>query len=387
MPDHPQPRNFGIGLLAVLLGLSLGVGRATASREILPLKIRFWADEIEITGALPDQRTANRLLIAIHQAQPGKPIYNQLVIDTHRTVPDLPESDQLAGLLLELALSTVDGSLSVKSREVIVGGLTDSHVTHAAFRARLQSATESQQGRTFRNQICLVHPDDLDASLLPRRPRSVLAFRNLESVPVELEEERFGPVAPLPIATAVSLATLPLPANGSSPAMATSPSENEPPEENAKKNPKRKLEPTRRIEFTADSYLVSVRDYDSLDEVAAALKAHPKEHGKIVLRGHPDTEGRHTYNDWLSLSRAKAVQRILTDAGIPEDVLKLEISGGEGNPKNLRTVSIWVPRPIETDPRDQPTEVALQSAPESDESSPSDPAPNSDETSESQSGL
>lgn len=354
MPSLFHPRTLGVGLAAtvgcLIFGGAQGADRPN-SPATLPLKVRFWADEIELTGALPDQKTANRLMIAIHHAQPGKPIWDRLVIDPSRTVPDLPSTPQLAGLLLEMALSTKDSSLLVREHEVVVSGLTDSHVTHAAFEARLQSAAEADDRKAFRNRICLVHHEDLHPSLLPRRPRAVLAFRPVQSPSLEMAGTAYGP--PLPPATLGSLTgrsasilglnreTSP---SGPSPLDASEPPSPTSESDSSEKLAKPILEPSRRIEFIANSYLVSTTDYDALDGIAARLKSHPAEWGKVIVRGFPDTAGRHTYNDWLSLSRARAVQRVLVEAGVSESLLKLEVSGGDQNPKNLRTVGIWIPR-------------------------------------------
>ena len=389
MPSRFQPTAFGVGLIAVL-GALLVIGDARGNEPpgdsgILPLKVRFWADEIELTGALPDQKTANRLMIAIHHAQPGKAIWTEVVIDPSRTVNDLPSTPQLAGLLLEMALSTKDSSLSVTQDEVIVSGLTDSLVTHAAFESRLRSASDAHGRKAFRNRICLVHSEDLDPSLLARRPRAVLAFRPVESPFLEMAGAPYGP--PLPPATLGSLAgrtasilggqrempEVDLPDPGDS--LEGTEEISDPVSETIRK---RILEPSRRIAFTANSYLVSATDYDSLDGVASRLKSHPAEWGKVIVRGFPDTEGRHTYNDWLSLSRARAVKRILVDAGISEDLLKLEVSGGNQNPKNLRSVGIWIPRleePEEDEPSGEGTEVALSALPVAETTGDADASP------------
>ncbi len=338
---------------AVVLGsVWLSGGETTGAREPegafspLPLKVRFWADEIELTGAVPDQKSANRLRIAIDRSHPGRPVRDRLVIDPARTVLDLPDSAELAGLLLELALSTSDGSLAVTSDEIVVSGLTDSLVTHAAFEARLRPLAARYGGKELRNRICIVHRDDLEPGMLPRRPRPALKPRALEQAPVTLAEESYGP--DLPQVRALPLALTAINARSRSleePAVdAPGPTATDAPTETAPGRKPLGHEPAEKIEFTMNSYLVGFDQFRFIDAATARIRELPESAGKVILRGFPDTEGRHEFNDWLSVSRVKAVRRAFLDAGIPEDRFTLETHDGRNRNDELRSVRVLVPR-------------------------------------------
>ena len=87
-------------------------------------------------------------------------------------------------------------------------------------------------------------------------------------------------------------------------------------------------------------------DYPILDEVAQILKEKTPE-AVVVLAGHTDNTGTETYNDALSLRRAKAVESYLTgERGIPPKRLVIKGYGesapiapndtAEGRAKNRR---------------------------------------------------
>ncbi len=326
------------------MGIFFATGLPTAWAEpggFLPLKIRFWADEVELTGAVPNQKTANLLLITLHRSHPDLRSRNRLVIDPARTVINLPDSRELAGLLLELALSTKDGSLQVTNREVTVSGLTDSLVTHAAFEARLESLAEHHPERRWSNRICLVHEDDLAPGLLPKRPRPALDPEPLENAPVVLAESAYGPLPPMRARPVQSIGltenAVAIAPPGDAPTVPASNSA-EPVETS------HPMEPAEQIRFTANSFLVAFDQYRLVDAATERIRSLPPEAGPIILRAYPDTAGRHTYNEWLSNSRARAVRRAFVDAGFPEERFRIETPDGRDDSKGLGTVRIFVPR-------------------------------------------
>ena len=344
--------------LGLMVAMAFGGTVATSDANeghFLPLKIRFWADEIELTGAVPDQKTADHLLIAVQQSHPGMPTYGRLVIDPARTVINLPDRRDLAGLLLELALSTRDGSLKVTNEAVTVSGLSDSLVTHAAFEARLNSLASRNQQRDWRNRICLVHKDDLAADSLPKRPRPALNPRPLDEIPVVLAENEYGPT--LPKAEPQPLRAMPLNGlvinarnreeAGNSPMDASSPAipGTEPPEA-VPAAPAIEYEPAETIRFASNSYLMGFDQYRLVDEITEKIQALPEDSARVVVEAYPDHVGQHDFNQWLSKSRAESVLRALAEAGITSEQLRVVTRDGRKDLDHLGTVRFLLPKPI-----------------------------------------
>ncbi|MCB1230647.1 MAG: OmpA family protein [Verrucomicrobiae bacterium] len=332
-----QIRTLSLALVA--LG-SFALPRAYGGNSgIIPLKVRFWADEIELTGAVPDQKTANRVIIAIHQVCPGTPVRDRLIINPLRTVVGLPESKDLAGLLLEMALSTKDGSLIVTNSSVVVSGLSDSLVTHAAFEARLSQLAARHPSKVWENRICLVPDEDLRPSRLPRRPRPALNPAPLERAPFVLSENEYGP---MPELRALPLASISLEAEKLVEAKTTEvliPDSAEAPPE-----PDIALEAAEQIRFSTNSFLVGFDQYEKVDAAKSRIRDLPESAGKVVIRAYPDTAGRHAYNDWLSQTRAKAILRKLIEAGLAPDRIRIELLDGVRDSDKLGTVGIYLPK-------------------------------------------
>lgn len=311
--------------------------------------MKFWPDDIELTGTVADPRVSTRLLIALHRAQPGRRVMNRLVLNPGKTVMPLPDTDEIEGLILELALSTRDGCLMITDREVVVSGLTDSLVTHAAFEARLRPMAARHPDRQWRNRICLVPEEDLAPENFPPRPRPALNPQPLETAPVTLADSAYGPEPP-PV-RAIPLAIT---------SVTTDPVETLLVAEATDEGPRTALEPVERIRFAADSYLVAYSQAEFVSGVLARIRALPDVKSRVVLRAYPDTAGSHTYNDWLSLSRAKAVRRALVDAGIPEERIRLETPSQGHDRENLGSVRVFLPLPVAPVPEAPSAEPPVQ---------------------------
>ena len=72
--------------------------------------------------------------------------------------------------------------------------------------------------------------------------------------------------------------------------------------------------------FDFDKYAVTERAKDTLDMVVRAMKAQPDV--TVVLEGHTDSRGTATYNEGLSIRRAKAIQKYLIDNGIAAERIR-----------------------------------------------------------------
>jgi outer membrane protein OmpA-like peptidoglycan-associated protein len=84
------------------------------------------------------------------------------------------------------------------------------------------------------------------------------------------------------------------------------------------------------ITFDFDSAEVRPEDRERLRQVANFIKAH--DNVVIRLDGHADPRGSARYNDQLSDRRVQAVQKALTDAGVPAERVEI-IAFGERRPK------------------------------------------------------
>ncbi|CAM3983956.1 hypothetical protein BOTU111921_04760 [Bordetella tumbae] len=81
--------------------------------------------------------------------------------------------------------------------------------------------------------------------------------------------------------------------------------------------------------FEFDSAELSGQAQDTLAEVAKKLNETPKQSVKVV--GHTDARGADTYNQKLSLDRAKTVVKYLTQNGVKASRMKAE-GRGESEP-------------------------------------------------------
>ncbi|MBO4318687.1 MAG: OmpA family protein [Mailhella sp.] len=72
------------------------------------------------------------------------------------------------------------------------------------------------------------------------------------------------------------------------------------------------------VNFAFDSYALDNKAQDTLNEVAALLKADP---AKVTLEGWTDSIGTDAYNKTLSQRRAESVKNYLVKNGVPADSL------------------------------------------------------------------
>lgn len=83
------------------------------------------------------------------------------------------------------------------------------------------------------------------------------------------------------------------------------------------------------IQFEHNSTYLSRSAIRMLDQLVDRLRNRP--FGKIVIDGHTDSRSTHTYNNWLSEARAKAVKKYIALEGI--SVQTIEVNGyGETQP-------------------------------------------------------
>lgn len=349
-------------LSALLLGAGMVAGLGAAEPGPDPIRVRFWADEIEVTGAMPDKRTAHRWLMAIFAAQGRRGVCDRLTIDPGRAMIELPSIDEMAGLILELSLSTTDGCLTITPGSIAVSGLTDSQVTHAAFAARLQLIDGRHAGRLAVNRICIVTEDELKLAY-PNRPRPVLNPEPLPIAPVLLADAELGPPpAPLiaaPIAQA--LVAQPLAAGAMTataaasvlpPALTPSPTVVEPAAAPDKAGAFEALAP---VGFEQNTYLVRSDQFRPIDAAIDRIRALPADAGPVVVRGYPDEPGRYEFGTWLGQSRAASVSKLIEEAGIPVERLRIEAAQTRRRDPHLGKVVILIPKP--------PTMTAVEASP------------------------
>lgn len=81
--------------------------------------------------------------------------------------------------------------------------------------------------------------------------------------------------------------------------------------------------------FETNSAVVRTQYFNDIDEVVAALKANPS--ATATIMGYTDNTASDTYNQNLSVKRAKAVQKYLASKGIKASRIKVQ-GFGEKNP-------------------------------------------------------
>jgi len=96
-----------------------------------------------------------------------------------------------------------------------------------------------------------------------------------------------------------------------------------------------KFELSEKVNFETDKDRITTLSFDVLDEVAAALKAHP-EVLLVRVEGHTDARGAVEHNQELSQKRADAVVRYLVSKGIEATRLKAQ---GYGSTQPLNPAS------------------------------------------------
>ena len=82
----------------------------------------------------------------------------------------------------------------------------------------------------------------------------------------------------------------------------------------------KKLELKESLRFATGTAIIAKTSYHLLDEVAAALKAHP-DVKSVEIQGHTDDRGGAKMNQKLSQRRAEAVRKYLVSRGIAPDRL------------------------------------------------------------------
>lgn len=90
-----------------------------------------------------------------------------------------------------------------------------------------------------------------------------------------------------------------------------------------------KIELKQKIHFAFNKATILPDSFGLLEEVASALKDHPKI--KVRIEGHTDSKGSDTYNLKLSDARAKSVRDFLIQRGVSPDRM-IAIGYGESRP-------------------------------------------------------
>lgn len=323
---------MALGLLLPALSLPAGENKPA---EATPFHVRFWADGIEISGSAPDRKTAVQLREVLYRVRDRLLLWDDMVV-VERKYP-FPNIDALTGLIRELELSTCSGELEITDSAIIVSGLTDSLVTHAAFAARLDDL--NTDGRKIRNEICIVAAGDLADLDLARpdapAPSIPKSLRDLPR-PLVLYDETFGPPPPpaenpqpleMPPILLTAAGTGGMPTSESTPPPAAI----------------FHLEPLSAVEFAPDSFLIRANQVAAVQEAANSINQLSASELPVILTGYPDNDGEHAYNDWIGRQRAREVFELLRGMGVAKTRLSLG-SYREGPARRRGTVTVFVPR-------------------------------------------
>ncbi len=92
--------------------------------------------------------------------------------------------------------------------------------------------------------------------------------------------------------------------------------------------------------FKADSLTLTPESKSAFEQVFADVAS--RKAAEVVVTGHTDTMGEKSYNDKLSLERAKEVSRLFTARGLASDAV---IAAGRGERELLVPTGDQVPEP------------------------------------------
>ncbi len=158
MPS-PLQRPFPIPSAIFARGLGilwLSFGALLSAADAPLLRVAFESQTVMISGRVDTEATAEAIVKALRNARPDLTAdRSALAIDPSVSLPDLSE---FPSLLAELGLSTHEGRLELWPDRLVIGGLTDSLVTHSALRIRAKPLLE---GRALHNRLCIVSTEDL----------------------------------------------------------------------------------------------------------------------------------------------------------------------------------------------------------------------------------
>lgn len=129
----------------------------SCAHEPNSFSIQFTGNKAEFSGTFESKQKLEQLANVLIEALPSLEVINSgLAYDEEYRLP-FPE--QFENLLVEIALSTHDGELSISESEILVGGLTNSVVPIAAIKIR--AAVFTNENRKLNDRMCLIPTEDL----------------------------------------------------------------------------------------------------------------------------------------------------------------------------------------------------------------------------------
>ncbi len=320
-----RPAKF---LPARLLAVSVGVAVATAGADP-ELSVRFGEETVTLAGRVDSDETARKLAAAALEARPDLRVVREgLVIDAAAGQSHISD---LRSLISELGLTTHEGRLEIWADRILVGGLTDSSVTLAALRIRLDPLREE---RRFINHICIVDTEYLpkvDVSLtdrasgveVPPLGRPAARERAFEApgllveklVPTLLMLKDFDriegrsapPLGEVLRATPLAMAAAALTTDGadSPPAI-----------------PRPQYETLPSVRFSRSSFLLQANQEPIFEELTRALLSPDRQGRTVLIEAVRASGGSSAFNDYLCERRSAEVIRFLTERGVNREVLK-----------------------------------------------------------------
>lgn len=371
LPPPSSPHLLFVAFWSMLLTVS------TMAAELPQFSVRFEARTARLSGRVDSEETATAILKVIAGTRPDLQIVNEgLTVDSSVEFRNLADVNSL---LMEIALSTVEGRLELWKDHLLVSGLSDSLVTLTALKIRAEPILH---GRALFSRICIVPTEDLPiASDLPTGgnltgnsldPDFLTPVRVLFEVPGIRLEKLFPTLVMLssfdrlegksttpitltspasPVLAAIPLRALPMEMVESAP-----PSGTTPPTGIAAllapAAPGPQIESLPSIHFSTNSFLPRANQNEVLDQISKHLLSPGRIGIPVRIEAVKAGSGSGVFGDYLCERRSSEVIRFLTERGVNPAVFSVG-SVNSSNPIDDGEVRIQVeipPPPAVPDP-------------------------------------
>ncbi len=309
-----------MGVLFAFFGPTCGL-----AREGPLFSVRFGTEAIEFCGVIDSADTIGRLTAELKTARPDlRIVTEELTFDSSNS---FGHAGEIKSLLAEIAFSTHEGIFELWPDRVVIGGLSDSLVTPAALRIRVQPILG---GRTLVSRVCIVDTADLPAVGPPLNSDGSAPLIAAATAP------RKGPSYEVPgilleklLPTILMLSEFDRLENSINPTgspMLATPIEEQsdsrmPDTKLVTATPIQQYDTLPSVSFSRNATILQTNQGIVLDEIAKRLLAPDRLGAPVVIEAVVPGEGSTTLNDYLCERRNEEIVRLLRERGIAEEIL------------------------------------------------------------------
>ncbi|MDF1862518.1 MAG: hypothetical protein P1U87_20040 [Verrucomicrobiales bacterium] len=364
-------------LFLPLLALSMG-GWLAASDEPPVFSVKFGPKGVAFSGGVPSEEVGQTLAEAVKAVRPDLAIINEGIhLDSEAKLPNLAD---LKSLIAEIGISTHEGGVAIWDDAILLSGLTDSRITLAALKIRLDPLLGNKR---LINRICIVPTDDLpdiavklsngeaagpllDFDYYPTAEEmfeapgirleklfptmALLADLNVldDSKPLTSSPPEPAPNAPL---RAIPLMSSKSP-GAITPAMFRA----------VPAGPQNTYVALESIRFSRNSFFLQANQESTLGEMLKQLSAPPLAGHKVILRPVVYAGGAGVYGDYLVEKRSDEAKRLLIERGVdPSRLVIRTVTSQETLDQGEVKVVVEIPPPpppkLEEEAGEGPTEA------------------------------